>query len=80
MVQFLIMIGFTGSDCSYSKMIDLQKGEKVGNLLILVGSSLLIGMIIGGILIWYLGREASQEDINGIKNEEEEGDEDDEGE
>lgn len=59
-------------------MIDLQKGEKVGNLLILVGSSLVIGFVIGVILIWYLGREASQEDINGIKNEEEEEEEDDE--
>ena len=58
-------------------MIDLQKGEKVGNLLILVGSSLVIGFVIGVILIWYLGREASQEDINGIKNEEEEEEEDD---
>lgn len=61
-------------------MIDLQKGEKVGNLLILVGSSLVIGLIIGVILIWYLGRESSQEDINGIKNveEEEDGNDDEE--
>jgi len=60
-------------------MIDLQKGEKVGNLLVLVGSSLLIGIIIGFILLWYLGRESNQEDLKGIGENDDEDEEEEEG-
>ena len=69
------MLGFTGSDCSFSKMVDLQKGEKVGNLLILVGASIIFGFLVGCFLLWYLGRETKKEELRGIKEEEEQMDE-----
>lgn len=58
-------------------MIDLQKGEKVSNLLILCGSSLLIGFIIGWLLIWYLGRDLSQENLKELKENDDEDEEED---
>jgi len=69
--EIVLKLGFTGADCSFSKIVDLQKGEKVGNLLILVGSSLLFGLIVGSLLLWYLGRQTQKEELRGIKQEEE---------
>lgn len=76
--NFNLILGFTGSDCSFSKIVDLQKGEKIGSLLILVGASLVFGLVVGFILLWYLNRKTEKEELRGIKEEENNENEEDE--
>lgn len=56
----------------------MQKGEKIGSLLILVGASLLFGLVVGLILLWYLNRKTEKEELRGIKEEENNDNEEDE--